>query len=248
MKIKQEVLQIFKQSEISECGKIFTLPNIQMDRKLYVEVNKILESIGFKWNRKHKCHLNIDDVLDKYLQMIDTGEWLNVKKELQFFPTPSEVVDKMVNMVDLSKVKTILEPSCGLGNIADKLKDLGKLTLIEINKDFIPKLQDKFKNIVNVDFMDYSTDNKFDLIVANPPFTKLQSVKHFFKMIEHLNDGGQLVCILPISDYDYNSGIKLRRELTSFIDAHCEIERNNSGAFKESGTMVDTIIVKYIKQ
>ena len=247
MVIKQDVLEIFRKSEISDCGKIFTLPDIKMDRKLYTDTNKVLESIGFKWNKKTKTHLNSEDVLDKYLEMLESGEWLDIKKELQFFPTPSELVDKMIELVDFSKVETILEPSCGLGNIAEKLTSNG-LTLIEINKDFIPKLQNKFKcNIINMDFMNYSTNNKFDLIVANPPFTKLQSIKHFFKMVEHLNEGGQLVCILPFSDYDCTSSIKLRKEFTEFVDENCFVEQIPEGAFKDSGTMVRTVIVKYIK-
>jgi 16S rRNA G1207 methylase RsmC len=38
-----------------------------------------------------------------------------------------------------------------------------------------------------MDFLDYSMDT-FDKIVANPPFSKSQDVKHILHMYELLND------------------------------------------------------------
>ena len=66
-------------------------------------------------------------------------------------------------------------------------------------------------------------------------------------MVELLNPNGQLICIVPSGDYDKNSSIKLRQEFTKFVDENCEVFKLKHGDFKESGTMVKTIIVKYIK-
>ena len=66
-------------------------------------------------------------------------------------------------------------------------------------------------------------------------------------MVELLNPNGQLVCIVPSGDYDRNSSIKLRREFTKFVDDNCEVVDLRQGDFKKSGTMVKTIIVKYVK-
>ena len=86
------------------------------------------------------------------------------------------------------------------------------------------------------------------MCIGNPPFAKLQSIKHFNHMVELLNQNGQLICILPSGDYDKSSSIKLRQEFTKFVDDNCEVIHLDSGDFKESGTMVKTIIVKYVKK
>lgn len=41
--------------------------------------------------------------------------------ESEFYPTPTELVQKMLECVDFKKVKTILEPSAGKGNILQVL-------------------------------------------------------------------------------------------------------------------------------
>jgi hypothetical protein len=37
-------------------------------------------------------------------------------------------------------------------------------------------------------------------------------------MVSMLKNDGQLVCMLPISDYDKNSSIKLRQEFTKLVN------------------------------
>ena len=252
MKIKQELLDIIKQGVLMDNGMEYFLPEIKLDRKEYTDTNKILESLGFKWNKKSKSHINSEDVADKFYNMIDSGEWVDVKKEYQFFPTPKKIVENMINMIEWGEVETCLEPSFGTGNI---LKELPLMTDIKVyGCELNP---DMFKNTVldmgnlenvelyNIDFLDFN--KMVDVIIANPPFTKLQSIKHFFHMVELLNEGGQLICIVPSSDYDRNSSIKLRQEFTKFLDENCEVIELESGDFKDSGTMVKTIIVKYVK-
>lgn len=101
--------------------------------------------------------------------------------------------------------------------------------------------------LANIDFLDFNEN--VDVCIANPPFTKLQSIKHFNHMVELLNPNGQLVCILPSGDYDKNSSINLRQEFAKFVDDNdCEVIYLDGGDFKESGTMVKTLIVKYVKK
>ena len=61
-----------------------------------------------------------------------------------------------------------------------------------------------------------------------------------------LADGGQLVCIVPAGDIDINSSLTLRKEFSKFVQEECDVVELESGDFKESGTMVKTVIVKYI--
>ena len=252
MKIKQEILNIIKQGNLMEDGMEYFLPEIKLDRKEYTETNKILESIGFKWNKKSKSHVNSEDVADNFYNMIDSGEWVEVKKEYQFFPTPNEIVEQMINMVDWDNVETCLEPSFGSGNILKEFPLMTDITVYgcELNPEMFKDTVSEIGNLENVELynMDFLNFNeKVDVIIANPPFTKLQSVKHFNHMVELLNPNGQLVCIVPSGDYDRNSSIKLRQEFTKFVDDNCEVVELRQGDFKKSGTMVKTIIVKYVK-
>lgn len=256
MKIKTDVLEVLKQGDISESGVEYFLPNITLDRKLYTDTNKVLEGLGFKWNKKSKSHINSEDVSDKFYNMIDTGEWLDVKKELQFFPTPKKLVDRMIEKIQWNKHLSVLEPSCGIGNLAFNLPNMElEVDCIEINGEFLKKLELNRPNnsnsygFYNLDFMNFEpTLYKYDIIIANPPFSKLQDIKHFNKMIDCLKPNGQLVCILSASNYDENSSIKLRQEFTKFVNEKCEIDFIDEGEFKESGTNVKTIIATYINK
>jgi 16S rRNA G1207 methylase RsmC len=157
----------------------------------------------------------------------------------------------MIDMVNWKNVKTVLEPSCGLGNIAFNLPDNNlEIDCIEINKEMADKFNiNRPQNTNSYYIMNFSSKYDYDLIIGNPPFSKLQSIKHFNKMVSLLSDNGQLVCILPVGDYDKSSSIKLRQEFTKFVDDNgCEIIYLNEGDFKESGTMVKTMIVKFEKE
>ncbi len=252
MKIAPHILTVLQQATFNEPSTIIL--NGELDRKTYTDTNKLLESIGLKWNRKIKAHISSEDVSEKWYNMINTGEWVDVQKEYQFFPTPKEIVQQMIDMVNWNNVESCLEPSFGTGNILKEFPLMTDITVYgcELNTDMFNKTIKEVGNLENVELfnMDFLDFNKsVDCIIANPPFTKLQSIKHFNHMVELLNPNGQLVCILPYGDYDKNSSIKLRQEFAKFVDDNnCEVVYLDNGDFKESGTMVKTIIVKYVKK
>ena len=252
MKIAPHILTVLQQATFNEPYAIIL--NGELDRKTYTDTNKLLESIGLKWNRKLKAHVSSEDVSEKWYNMIDTGEWVDVQKEYQYFPTPKEIVQQMIDVVNWNNVESCLEPSFGTGNILKEFPLMTDITVYgcELNTDMFNKTIKEVGNLENVELfnMDFLDFNKsVDCIIANPPFTKLQSIKHFNHMVELLNPNGQLVCILPYGDYDKNSSIKLRQEFAKFVDDNnCEVVYLDNGDFKESGTMVKTIIVKYVKK
>ena len=252
MKIAPHILTVLQQATFNEPSTIIL--NGELDRKTYTDTNKLLESIGLKWNRKLKAHISSEDVSEKWYNMIDSGEWVDVQKEYQYFPTPKEIVQQMIDMVNWNNVESCLEPSFGTGNILKEFPLMTDITVYgcELNTDMFNKTIKEVGNLENVELfnMDFLDFNKsVDCIIANPPFTKLQSIKHFNHMVELLNPNGQLVCILPSGDYDKSSSIKLRQEFAKFVDDNnCEVVYLDNGDFKESGTMVKTIIVKYVKK
>src|SRR3989344_5141794 len=92
------------------------------------------------------------------------------KKEIlgQYF-TKTEIVEKLLDLLfsykKYSKKISILEPSFGTGNFIKELKKKGykKITGYEIDDELTSN---------PADFFETSLNDKFDLIVGNPPFTK----------------------------------------------------------------------------
>lgn len=134
-----------------------------------------------------------------------------IPKEL--YPTPNEIACKMVALVDLNRVRTILEPSAGYGNLATAvvraydihhyrgfserecdpfLSDV--IDLVEIDEKCRAYLKSKNANVVAKDFLKLQTFKRYDLIIMNPPFS--DGVKHLLKAIEMQKYGGQIVCLL----------------------------------------------------
>jgi len=142
----------------------------------------------------------------------------NVKNLGQVF-TPEFIVSEMLRL--RKNFGSVLEPCCGNGAF---LKHLPNATGIEIDNKF------KGKNILNIDFFDYPTDNKFDTIIGNPPYVRFQDIPKttrqklnlrnfdkrtnlylFFieKAIKHLSPHGELIFITPRDFLKATSSVKL---------------------------------------
>ena len=103
--------------------------------------------------------------------------------------TPLPLAEMMVKLFLRDKsIKAILEPSCGDGVFIDALDDLeminqlDNVTAIEIEQEESEKVENNYKKsekitILNQDFFDYyekENENKFDLILGNPPYIRYQ--------------------------------------------------------------------------
>ena len=80
-KIPENVLNV-----LGECradGNLLYLPSVQLDRKTYTEVNKVLENMGGKWNRKVKAHVfaEDDDVAEMLENVLLTQEVKDLKPQ-----------------------------------------------------------------------------------------------------------------------------------------------------------------------
>ena len=188
----------------------------------------------------------------------------------QYF-TPEIVADFMISLADIDEKSKILEPSCGKGIFLKLLKEKGYENLLgyELDSGLIPF---EFKNIIkNESFVSAKIDEKFDLIIGNPPYIRWKNLeeelkqelatnhlwnKYFnslcdysyifiLKSIEHLKENGQLIFITP--EYWLNT-------------THSQTLRNymlQNGYFEEiyhfnetpifDNVTVSIIIFKYVK-
>ena len=257
MKIKTEIINVLNQSRVQ--GNKFFLEG-KLDRKTYLDVNKVLESIGGEWNKREKCHIFKCDVEDILAEIINTGEFepaLDKKKVLNFFPTPAKLARRLVELAEVNITSKVLEPSAGRGAIIDALAPFtSSISFVEIDKgnydycclEFIGERVGAY----NGDFLtpNLFKNNSFDRVVMNPPFAIKGSpqcdIDHVRRAFEYLKPGGILVSVVSESPFfRENSKSVLFRQWLNELDA--EIFDLPSGEFKESGTMVKTRIIKIKK-
>jgi len=142
MKVRDDILAILSNCHIE--GNMVFLPPGQLDRKTYVDVNKCLENIGGKWNRKVKGHIFEVDPTDDFENLLLTGETEDMKKKFQFFPTPQPVAKMMCQIAELETAKVVLEPSCGRGDLMDVIwKYKRPMIGVELNPAMTVHLQQK---------------------------------------------------------------------------------------------------------
>ena len=153
-KIPENVLNV-----LGECradGNLLYLPSVQLDRKTYTEVNKVLENMGGKWNRKTKAHVfaEDDDVAEMLENVMLTQEVKDLKREYQFFPTPRAVAERMCEMAEIDSTSEVLEPSCGNGQLADVIWEHlpAGMCCIELNTDMKRHLSEKPYGVSYRDF------------------------------------------------------------------------------------------------
>jgi len=238
LKIKQDVLDVLIKSTTEE-NILYLLPT-QLDRKLYVDVNKCLESIGGIWNRKLKGHLFDVDPSDLLDDLINTGEYVDKKKEYQFFETPVELAKRLVELAEIKLEDILGEFSAGQGRILDEFPKLNSYVAVELMPDNVKVLQSKGYKVIEGDFLTMSF--KVDKVIINPPFNKGQDILHIKHAFECLNSGGRLISIVSESPF-------FRENLMSKVFRQW-LENNNAkvvdldaGVFKSSGTNVKTRII-----
>lgn len=245
VKISEDVKSILSQSRV-ENNQLYLAPI--NDRALYVATNKILELLGGKWNKKLKCHI-FEEITRDQLDKVLTGEEkiVDVKKTYQEFFTPEKLARRVVELADV-KSKSVLEPSAGIGNIAVECIKAGAeyIHCVELNKDSIDELNNKVldKGIKasicgGIDFLEIIPKEKYDVVIGNPPYSKNSWIKHTQHAFKFLKAGGKLVFILPA-----NPNPKFYEWLS---DKKYEVEDVEEGAFKESGTMIKTVILSLWK-
>jgi 16S rRNA G1207 methylase RsmC len=116
------------------------------------------------------------------------------------------------------------------------------LTSVELNEDNCKVLESKGYKPINTDFMTMPVKDRFDLIIANPPFTKNQDIDHIRKMYEHLDNGGIIVTLA--SRHWIHSTKRKETEFRNWLEGkECYREDIEEGTFKESGTNISTVML-----
>lgn len=155
-------------------------------------------------NNKKSFKLKDEQKDNFYIQAYIYEEMLNNKKETGSFYTPQSVVFDSIKKFDtkLNSIK-VLEPSVGLGaflpqiiSILDKCEEIS-IDVIDIDENALTKLKEiielfNYGNNIKIryicdDFIEHGFNQKYDLIVANPPYCKPEK-KMLTKYRQDLNE------------------------------------------------------------
>lgn len=258
-KISDVALQVLGRLSFNHVdgNTVATITDGQLDRKLYTEVNKVLEAVGGKWNRKLRGHLfpsdaAVEEALDSVLH---TGAIVDTKKLFQFYETPAKLADELVRLADIKAGMRVLEPSAGYGALIRALARLDvslSVDLYEVDtykSERLIALRDTLWSTSTVGiramtFLDFRScqapppSHRYDRVLMNPPFRNQQDAIHVRHAYNLLKPGGRLVAIM-------SAAVKFRETAHyAWVRANAEtIKDNPPDAFKESGTLVRTCIV-----
>jgi phospholipid N-methyltransferase len=131
---------------------------------------------------------------DQEIKKLSNQYKLQQKGDINF--TPASVVEKMIQYANINHNSKVLEPSAGIGNIADKIKGItNNIDICEQSYSFCELLKLKGFNIVANNFLEYNKQNYYDAIIMNPPFSNNQDITHLKHAYNLLKPNGTLVCI-----------------------------------------------------
>ncbi len=220
-----------------------TLPGT-LSRDAYTAVNKFLELAGAKWNRKAKRHEFQREAKAKIERLFEEGGLIDEKKHFQAFYTPRDVAVDLVTVAGVIPGMMCMEPSAGEGVLAEAMREAGgEVVCIELNPESAEKVRAKGFETVAADFLTVESEAKYDRVVMNPPFTRDQDIDHVLHALRFLKPGGKVVAIVG-KGFTFGENKKRAGFRQTFSDCGVIVKELPSGTFKDSGTMVATLVIE----
>jgi hypothetical protein len=176
-----------------------------------------------------------------------------LSKELQFYPTPTAVIEAALYDLYLKEGVTVLEPSAGTGNIVRHLLDNTKVkhvTSIEVDSQRASQIPTGPRSaVVCGNFLTERPTASFDHVIMNPPFFGTHWMQHVMHGFEFLKPGGTLTAILPITaeSGETKKHVAFRKWAEQHVRWGLTFQDLPAESFRSSGTMVNTVILRLHK-
>jgi tRNA1(Val) A37 N6-methylase TrmN6 len=202
---------------------------------------------------------NFSDLSVKLTKQIDN----TIKRQNGIFFTPLSIINKNLELLKDYTFENVLEPSCGsceFINQVQKKYPLASITGIEFNKTIFDQVkQNGYMNVINDNFLKWSCQYKFDLIIGNPPYYVMKKTdidKEYYKYFDGrpniyiffiikaltlLQENGILSFILPSNFLNCLYYNKLRKYIYENFKI-ISIEKCDSNDDKYLTTVQSTII------
>ena len=155
----------------------------------------------------YNCYTGIGGLHNlKQSDFANYNEYAEAKKEFemgQFF-TPHEVCRDMVDILDPLSSEMILDMCCGMGNFFNHLPNLHNTYGFDIDGKAVAVARYLYPDahIEKCDIRQYYPEQRFDIIIGNPPFNlkfdcKLSQEFYLDKAYDVLKPAGILMVIVP---------------------------------------------------
>jgi len=212
----------------------------------YAQVKKALLTAGGKYK---KNGFEFTEEAAEIKARLVGGELVNDKKKFQFFATPPELADRLVELAYLDSGHDVLEPSAGQGAISNIIQGkVNSLVTVELMPQNVQALIRQGYNPLEADFLTLAPEDigYFDRIVANPPFTKNQDIDHIKHMFTFLKPEGWIITLASKSwiTGSQKKQVSFREWLD---DMGATVTDIPAGAFKTSGTNISSVIIEITK-
>ena len=231
---------------------VLCLPQVQLNKKSYATVKQWVEEAGGKWTGGKVQGFTFDFDATRVASILLKGERCNLAQEFQFFETPAEIADWLVSLVgELGAGMRILEPSAGRGAIIKAIHRVCPEVTVDCyelmpeNREFLQTMQNV--NIIGENFEKEKLPYLYDVILANPPFSKNQDIRHLRLMYDRLKPCGVVAAITSTHWVmgQEKACVEFKKWLKE-VDAHTyEI---GEGQFASSGTKVNTMAIVITKK
>lgn len=161
------------------------------------EADRVLEGIGGVRVSESRWAFDYDPI--EVVKEVVASGCVPDQKAHQFYPTPERLARIAVDMADIGPDDTCLEPSAGMGGLADLMKQAAEWThCVEVSPMHCKVLVAKGHSVTQTDFLAWP-GQPHDRIVMNPPFSEGRWQAHTQHAATMVKPGGRLVAILPAS-------------------------------------------------
>lgn len=259
-RVKEEALDLLRDCTI-EGHTILAMPPV--DREIYEEFATVIERLRGKWKRG-KGHVFPYDPSLAIAAVLSTGLMPDDNPHA-YFPTPASIAKDLVDGVNAqwwprgdwsTRKMRVLEPSAGWGALADAVRDRwpqSEIVCCEIDPLNAATLRSKGYTVHEVDFLQWSTDEHFDIVIGNPPFSVKGDGDAWMTHLEHawsmLREGGCCGWIMPGAGKWKHSARKKYADFREWLQVGgAKMTDHADAAFKDSGTTCktcDLVVAKY---
>ena len=157
----------------------------------------------------YNCYTGIGGLHNfKQVDFSSYHRYAEAKKEFemgQFF-TPHELCRNMVEVLSPTSSEMVLDMCCGMGNFFNHLPNLHNTYGFDIDGRAVTVARHLYPeaHIEKCDIQQYRPEQRFDVIIGNPPFNlkfdcKLSQEYYMDKAYDVLNPAGFLMVIVPVS-------------------------------------------------